>query len=104
MAITWGIAVWPFAFDRVIYLGKAGRIGGERSGGYRHHEDQRRAVFVDRRRKPDRLARRRAIARSGGGRSRAVLTITRWARRTSPRFSRRTSACGSCRRHHTAAW
>src|SRR5438105_4274512 len=102
MAITWITAIWPF-FDRVISLGKAGRIGGERSGGYRHHEDQRRAVFVDRRREPDRLARRRAIARSGGGRGRAVRQL-RAGLAGGRGLSRAGQAgAGRARRHHAAA-
>src|SRR5437879_11008537 len=72
MAITWIMAIWPFAFDRVISLGKAGRIGGERSGGYRHHEDKRRAGFVDRRGERDRRAGRQTIVRRGVGGGRVV--------------------------------
>src|SRR5436189_2571252 len=103
MAITWIMAIWPFAFDRVISLDKASRIGGGRSGGYRDHEDQRRAVFVDRRREPDRLARRRTIARSGGRRGRAVRQL-----RGGLAGSRRVSRGGQARpgrsaRHQLAA-
>src|SRR5436305_3952943 len=103
MAITWIMAIWPFAFDRVISLDKASRIGGGRSGGYRDHEDQRRAVFVDRRREPDRLARRRAIARSGGGRGRVVRQL-RGGLGGGRRLSRAgPSPGGRARRHHSAA-